>query len=139
MTSDRIKALRKALAAEYGKCTMEDFGERIGVSRDVIANLEYGRVEPSELIIKSICRTYDVNETWLRTGEGEMFNPRDPDDKLAEFMGGVLREDIRDSVKKQIIDLLAHLPPEAWTAIAAVMKERAAKYREDDAGNKKED
>ena len=139
MMSDRIKALRKAIAAESGKCTMEDFGERIGVSRDVIANLEYGRVEPSDLIIKSICRTYDVNETWLRTGEGEMFLPKDLDDEIAEFMGSVLAEDINVSLRKRIIDLMAHIPPELWHDIAQIAKERAAKYREDDAGNKKED
>lgn len=127
----RIKALRKEIANKCGKCTMEDFGERIGVSRDVIANLEYGRVEPNNIIIKSICREFDVNETWLRTGEGEMFLPKSLDDELAEFMGSVLREDIRTSVKKQLIDLLAHIPPEMWDGIAEVAQQRAAQYKND--------
>ena len=93
--------------------------------------MEYGRVEPNNIIIKSICREFDVNETWLRTGEGEMFLPKSLDDELAEFMGSVLREDIRTSVKKQIIDLLAHIPPEMWDGIAEVAQQRAAQYKND--------
>lgn len=131
---DRFKEVRKAL-----NLTQEEFAANLGLSRGAIINIEHGLVEAKPLFVSLVCRTYDVNEEWLRTGEGEMFVPKDMDDELAEFMGSVLREDIRESVRKQLIDLLAHLPPEAWTAIAAVMKERAAKYREDDAGNKKED
>lgn len=68
MLSDRIKAVREALLL-----SQRDFGEKLGVSRDVISNLEYGRVKPKELILRHMCRLYKVNEHWLQTGEGEMF------------------------------------------------------------------
>ncbi len=68
MVNVRIRETRKAL-----KKTQKDFGDKIGVSRDVMANLEYDRVEPSEIIIKSVCREYGVSYDWLKYGEGDMF------------------------------------------------------------------
>lgn len=65
---DRIKQIRKEK-----KLSQSGFGEALGVSRDVISNYEMGRVVPSELFIKHLCDTYNVNEDWLRTGNGEMF------------------------------------------------------------------
>lgn len=63
MISERIRKIR-------GEMSRKAFGERMFVSQDVINNIERGRVEPSEMIIKAICKTYHVNENWLRTGEG---------------------------------------------------------------------
>ena len=136
MIGNRIKVLRESLFGK--KISQEEFGELLGVSRSVIANIEYGRVEPSPVMIRAICLQFDVNETWLRTGEGEMFLPKDPDDELADFMGTVLREDIRTSVAKQLIDLIAHLPPEVLHSIAEVARERAAMYQESLPPNNKE-
>lgn len=136
----RIKAIRKEIKKNGKPISQEEFGYRLGVSRDVIANLERttNPVAPTEQMLKLICREFDVNETWLRTGEGEMFLPKDPDDELADFMGTVLREDIRTSVAKQLIDLIAHLPPEVLHSIAEVARERAALYQESLPPNNKE-
>ena len=65
----RIRAVRKAL-----KLSQREFGERLGVSRDVISNIEYGRVLPKELLLRHICQLYHVNPLWLENGEGEMFD-----------------------------------------------------------------
>lgn len=65
---DRIREVRK-----HFNLTMGDFGERLGVSKDVIANLEYGRVEPTDLVIKAICNEFKVDYAWLKKGIGEMF------------------------------------------------------------------
>ena len=66
---NRIKAVREAL-----KLSQREFGEKLGVSRDVISNIEYNRVPPKELLLRHICEIYHVNPYWLETGEGEMFN-----------------------------------------------------------------
>ncbi len=66
---NRIKEARKAL-----HLSQREFGERLGVSRDVISNIEYGRVPPKDLLLKHICEVYYINENWLRTGEGPMFD-----------------------------------------------------------------
>ena len=67
----RIKEVREHLGL-----SQTEFGKRLGISRDAVSNLEYNRLkkpEQKEPIIKLICREFGVNETWLRTGEGEMF------------------------------------------------------------------
>lgn len=65
--NERIRQIR-----EYYKLTRAAFGERIGVSGDVINNLERGRVDVKEHIIKLITREYSVSEKWLLSGDGEM-------------------------------------------------------------------
>ena len=66
--NDRIKEIR-----EDQNLSRVAFGKRLGVSGDVINNLERGRVEPKDPIIKLICSEYSVNEDWLRTGNGSMY------------------------------------------------------------------
>ena len=80
MIADRIRAIRDHL-----DMTRKGFGEKIYVSQDVINNLERGRVAPTENHIRAICEKFNVNEHWLRTGEGEMFNTANESlDALAE-------------------------------------------------------
>ena len=131
--NQRIKQVRRSL-----DLTQQEFAVRIGMKQNSIALIESGKRNISNQAILAICREFDVNETWLRTGEGEMFLPKDPDDELSEFMGAVLREDIRTSVRKQLVDLIAHLPPDVLHAIAQVAGERAALYRETLPPNNKE-
>lgn len=78
---NRIKKLRKSL-----DMTQQDFADRIGVKRNTIGQYEIGRNEPIETVINLICREFNVNEEWLRYGEGEMFNPAPTDvlDQLAK-------------------------------------------------------
>lgn len=66
--NERIRLLR-----EDKSLSRAAFGEKLGVSGDVINNLERGRVEPKEHIIKLICAEYAVNEEWLRNGTGSMY------------------------------------------------------------------
>ncbi len=67
--NNRIKVIRKSL-----KLTQKDFAEKLGVKRNTVAQWEIGVNGLSDQVIKSICREFNVNETWLRDGEGEMFN-----------------------------------------------------------------
>lgn len=130
--NSRIKAIRQAVKINGKSPSQEAFGLRLGVSRDVIANMERANnpVMPSGQLIKLICIEFDVSETWLRTGEGEMFNPKTPDEELAAFMGSVLREDIRTSVRKRLIDVMRRIPPEMWKGIADILEQQAAEYRQ---------
>lgn len=85
---DRIKQLRTEL--EY---TQEEFAKRLGLARNSIANYEIGRREPTNAIITSICREFNVNEDWLRTGEGEMFKKRLPTDEIGDYVEELLEYD----------------------------------------------
>ena len=105
---EHIKELRK-----FFGLTQSEFGESIGVSRDVVGNLELGRVEPSELIIKMICKTYHVNREWLETGQGEMLVEQTRDEHIAAFVGQALSDE-GDEFKRDLIGLLAALDEDGW-------------------------
>ena len=66
--NERIRMLR-----EDKEMTRAAFGQRLGVSGDVINNLERGRVEIKDHIVKLICAEYGVNEEWLREGKEPMY------------------------------------------------------------------
>jgi len=78
--NERIKKLRREL-----DLTQKDFGARIGVKGNTIAQYEIGRNAPVDSVLSLICREFDVNEEWLRYGTGEMFkaSPTDALDALA--------------------------------------------------------
>lgn len=78
----RIKAIRNAL-----QLSQREFGARLGVSRDVISNIEYGRVLPKDLLIQHLCTQYSVNEQWLRCGTGSMFlTPPDEQERVEKAL-----------------------------------------------------
>ena len=77
--NERIKKVRETL-----DLTQEEFGRRIGSARNTIANYENGNRNPSNSVILSICREFDINEDWLRTGEGEMFCKLETNDIVAK-------------------------------------------------------
>lgn len=97
------------------------FGDRIGVSGDVINNLERGRVEIKDHIIKLLCREFNVNEEWLRTGAGEMFIEKDDEDILMEHMGRILGSD--SSFKKRFVKAFMTMTDEEWDLVERKMKE----------------
>lgn len=67
--NERIKELRKTLGLSG-----EKFGESLGLTKMAISNIENGRYNVTDQTIKFICLSYNVNENWLRTGDGSMFN-----------------------------------------------------------------
>lgn len=71
---ERVKEVRKSL-----DLTLEKFGERLGVGKTAISNIEKGNRNLTEQMTKSICREYSVDYIWLTTGEGEMFIETDDD------------------------------------------------------------
>lgn len=78
---ERIKKLRRTL-----DLTQQVFGSKIGTTQNNIASYETGRREPSSAAFNNICKTFNVNEGWLRTGEGDMFSatPETALDELAK-------------------------------------------------------
>lgn len=78
--SERIRLLRQHL-----KLSQEAFAKKMGMTRSMISNLELGLIEIPDYKLEMIGKTFNVNMHWLRTGEGEMFNPVKPSlDALAE-------------------------------------------------------
>lgn len=109
--NERLKKLRKEL-----DMTQQEFADRIGIKRNSLANYETGRNTPIDAIIVSICREFNVNENWLRTGEGEMFVEMSYDDEIAQFVGQVMGEE-DDSFKKRLISGFAALDDNGWKVL----------------------
>ena len=111
---ERIKKVRKEL-----DLTQRDFGAQIGTTQNAIASYEIGRREPSAAAVNNICKTFNVDEHWLRTGEGEMFAQRSRDDELTAFMDELLAEEAPD-FRRRLVTALSRLKPEQWDALEAV-------------------
>lgn len=94
--NERIKKLRKAL-----DLTQREFASRIGSVQNTITGYETGRRVPSSQVITLICKTFNVSETWLRTGEGEMFIQQSKDDELDQVLSAIAASD--DELIKRII------------------------------------
>lgn len=105
---ERIRELRKAL-----KLTLDRFGERVGVKKSALSQIENGKSGVTDQMIKSICHEFDVSETWIRTGEGEMFPPVDRRTEIARLTRQLLNEE-EDSFKNRFISMLADLSVEEW-------------------------
>lgn len=93
-TFERIRYLRKDIL----HMNQTDFGKVLGVSRSVIKNMELNvlaRPEQKEPIIKLICKEFHVNESWLRTGEGEPFAYDLEEDEFSSYVAEIDRSDPR--------------------------------------------
>ena len=71
---ERIKIIRKELGL-----TQEEFGSQSGVKGNTVTGYERGTRAPSEAIINMICLIFKVEQTWLRTGEGDEPFLHEPD------------------------------------------------------------
>lgn len=86
--NERIKELRKSL-----DMNQTEFGNRIGVKQTTVAGYETGVRTPIDSVILSMCREFNVNEEWLRTGKGEMFLPVPEEDEVASYVAELLEPD----------------------------------------------
>lgn len=105
---DRIKKLRKEL-----DLTQQEFADKIGIARGNIGAYEVGKNAPSDAVISLICTKFNVNEGWLRDGTGEMFVKQSPDEQIATFIGGLLKDE-EDSFKRRLISGLCGLDDDGW-------------------------
>lgn len=111
---DRIKKIRKEL-----DLTQQEFADKIGIKRNSVAKYETGENVPSAASISLICREFDVNEEWLRTGIGEMFIPLDRRSSIAKLTKQLLDEE-EDSFKNRLISVLANLTEDQWEILAEI-------------------
>ena len=122
--NERIRKLRKHL-----DMTQKEFGDRIGVKQNTVAQYEMGRNVPIDSVISLICREFNVSEEWLRNGIGEMFIELDKEDLLMEWAGRVLGSE-SDSFKKKFIKMLMSLSEDEWEFLERKAKELAGDEKE---------
>lgn len=110
----RVRELRKELGL-----TLEKFGKPLGVTKTTISRIEKGQNAVTSQMLKSICREFNVNENWLRTGEGEMFKKLNRQQELAQLTATLFKEE-EDSFKSRLIMALAQLNEEEWELLEKI-------------------
>lgn len=123
---ERIKKLRKAL-----DLTQQKFAEQIGTTQNVLANYESGRRNPSSSAFNNICKTFNVSETWLRTGEGEMFLRRTEEDELAAAVERLITGESAE-FKRRLVVALSSLKDEHWLLLEQKLKEIVGERSEEE-------
>lgn len=84
---ERVREIRK-----YHDLTLEKFGNKLGVGKTAISNIENGNRNLTDQMILSICREFDVSEEWLRSGNGEMFERLTDQQKVMKYAGLLLKD-----------------------------------------------
>lgn len=114
---ERMKMIR-----EQNNMTQAEFGKRLGISRDVYANIENDRLkkpEAKEPIIKLICKEFGVSYQWLVNGLGEM---NDSDENEAqEIVDSVMTGD--NEFAKKVLVAFARMGEEKWKLIREIIEE----------------
>lgn len=123
--NERIKELRKSLGL-----TQEQFAKRLGIKRGAVANYEIGRNNPIDAVVSLICREFNVNESWLRTGEGEMFVQNARIEEVTALIDEFLATE-SENFRRRFAAALSRLDVDAWEAIEefsrALVEEQASK------------
>ena len=118
---NRIIEVRNCVGKNGKKMTQEEFASRLNLSRNFIIQVENGTRNPSERTIIDICKEFNVNEKWLRTGEGEMFLPIDRETEIAKLTVELLAEE-SDSFKNRLISALSRLSVAEWELLEKMFR-----------------
>lgn len=114
MISERIKMIRN-----HFKLSQSEFGERIGLSRGAVVNLEMNRLKnPGDqtLRYKLICKEFGINEEWLRTGKGQMLSAKTEEEEFAIWAARHLKID-SDSFKRRFVRAMMNLSDDDWKVL----------------------
>lgn len=109
--NDRIRELRTVL-----KMNQTDFGSRIGVKQGSVAGYESGARTPLDSVVLAICREFNVNEEWLRTGKGSMFNKKKYSDLAYEHFGYIMENAStqKKAVLSALVEMMYQFPDDKW-------------------------
>ena len=121
---ERVRELRKTL-----RLSGEKFGEKIGLKKVAVSQIETGRNNLSEQNILAICREFNVNEDWLRYGTGEMFKDVTLDEEIISFIGDI-QWDASTTFKKRFISAVAKLNDEEWKVLEKIIVDMASNVEE---------
>lgn len=121
--NDRVKQLRKFL-----DLTLEKFGDRLGVTKVAISNIENGKRAVTEQMSKAICREFNVNEDWLRNGVGDMFKQRDG--SFSEILSEL--DDSDDDFIKSFITVYMELDEDSKEVLRQIATKMSEKYKKPD-------
>lgn len=107
---DRVKQIRTNF-----DLSQQDFGTSLGVSRDVINNVERSRTKKvPDPLLKLICATYNINYGWLMSGEGEMSPPQEEENSIIGMIDDLLEE---NETAKKVFKAFSEFSEEDWQTV----------------------
>lgn len=110
---ERFKMLRLSL-----KLSQEEFGRRLGVTKSTISNIETGRFNLTDSMIKLICSEFTLREQWLRTGNGEMYSEVSIDEKYKKAAKAISDGDSDlDRIVQRTLIYYYEMDPESKAAL----------------------
>lgn len=114
---ERVREIRKELGL-----TLEKFGEKLGVKKNAISQLENGRNALTDQMVKAICREYNVNYDYLMNGEGEMFDDL-PQTVLDELC---VQYDL-DDLDRTLVEMYIEMPEQVRDYLKQEIRKRFLK------------
>lgn len=117
---ERIKWLRKDQ-----KMTQQKFADAVGVKQNTVATWEMDRNEPQDPIVKAICSKFAVNESWLRSGEGDPYIQLSRQAEIARIITQAMRA---SPEREALICALSNATDEQILAIHDMIMAYAAEY-----------
>lgn len=119
--NERIRELRETL-----KKSQDEFAKELELSRNYISLVENGQRNLSSQSIKLLCSIHNVNEEWLRTGNGEMFIPKSKEQLFSELLGEAVKADEND-FKRRLFLALSKLDDSGWENLEKLIDSIAKK------------
>lgn len=116
----RIKKIR-----ELEGLTQQEFADRLGTPRSNIGGYEKNARNPSDAVISSICREFNINDIWLRTGEGDIHRPVSRNAAIEAFMDDVMHSESED-FRRRLVDVLSRLNSDEWKLLEQMALKLAA-------------
>lgn len=114
---ERIREIRKELGL-----TLEKFGEKLGVKKNSISQLENGKNSLTDQMTKSICREYNVNYDYLMDGEGEMF-----DDLPQTVLDELCAQYDLDDLDRSLVEMYLEMPEQVRDCLKQEIRKRFLK------------
>lgn len=96
--------------------TKTAFAKKINVSQPFISQVVTGTASPSDRTIADICREFNVNEDWLRTGRGDPYIQLSRDEELAQFFGEVMKGEDPD-FRRRLLSVMSRLTTDEWALL----------------------
>lgn len=110
--------------------TKTEFAEKLNISQSFVSRLASGEKEPSDRTIADICREFDVNEDWLRTGQGDPYIQLSRDEELAQFFGEVMKGEDPD-FRRRLLSVMSRLTTDEWALLEQMAWKLVDELRQD--------
>lgn len=122
---ERLKWLRKDQ-----KLTQQAFADKLGLKRNTVGGYEIGTVTMSDRTIGDVCAKFAVNESWLRSGEGEPYVKLSRNEEISAFVDEIMQAQSED-FRRRFVSVLARLDVKEWKLLEAMALKLAEEARKE--------